>query len=308
MKQKRQMNPIMKKEMMVSARSVKMSMAILGINALLTLVVVLVMAVTNAEAELFGYEYSDLVMIFPILAGMECIILSLIVPIMTSGSISGERERQTLDIMLTTPMKPFSIVLGKLAAVLMTVMLYIISTIPVLAIAFTLGGMDWWKLFAFIGMMLYLGIYVGSIGIYSSSQVKKSIMATVITIIILAVIVILTVLTFCVVYGMKESYSYMHKTNLEVGGSALVLLLNPYSTIVDYFMQTFTNASLYSWILEDLNESDLPKKLSLYQTIVYGIYKLWIPVSIILNLVVSFIFLKLASLKVCVTRNKKKKK
>ena len=107
---------------------------------------------------------------------------------------------------------------------------------------------------------------------------------------------------------MKESYSYMHKTNLEVGGSALVLLLNPYSTIVDYFMQTFTNASLYSWILEDLNESDLPKKLSLYQTIVYGIYKLWIPVSIILNLVVSFIFLKLASLKVCVTRNKKKKK
>ena len=95
---------------------------------------------------------------------------------------------------------------------------------------------------------------------------------------------------------------------MEAGGSALILLLNPYSTIVDYFMQTFTNTSLYDWVVEGLNDSGLPKNMSLYQTIVYGIYKLCIPVSIILNLVVSFIFLKLASLKVCVTRNKKKKK
>lgn len=184
MKKLKRINPILKKELMVGSRSMKMSFGILGVNAFLTLIVILVILATNGASKFSGYNYSRLVCLFPILGCVECGILSLVVPIITSGSISGEREKQTLDIMLTTPVKPFSIALGKLGSAMAIVMMYMISSIPVMAIAFVLGGMSWWSLLGLIGMMLYLGIYVGSVGIFCSSVVKKSIMATVLTIVI----------------------------------------------------------------------------------------------------------------------------
>lgn len=40
--------------------------------------------------------------------------LVLVAPAMTAGSISGERERQTLDLLLVTNTGPVKLVLGKL--------------------------------------------------------------------------------------------------------------------------------------------------------------------------------------------------
>lgn len=196
MKKKWHINPILKKELMVGSRSIKMSFAIMGVNAFLTLIVLLVIAVTNMTGVFSGYDYSSLIWLFPILGCVECGLLSLIVPILTSGSISGERERQTLDIMLTTPMSPFSIALGKLGSAMVNVMMYMVSSIPIMAIAFVLGGMSWWALLGLIVMLLYLGLYVGSVGIFCSSVVKKSIMATVLTIVIGIVIIVVTTIIF----------------------------------------------------------------------------------------------------------------
>ena len=79
---------------------------------------------------------------FPVLAVCELCIIGLIVPIITSTSISGERERQTLEIMLTTPVRPISIVAGKLLSAVATTAMYVIATLPFMAVAFIVGGMD----------------------------------------------------------------------------------------------------------------------------------------------------------------------
>ena len=297
MKKIKHMNPILKKELMVSSRSMKMSWGIFGVNALLTLLVIFVILTTNASSLLRGYDYSSLTWLFPILGCTECGILSLVVPIITSGSISGEREKQTLDIMLTTPMKPFSIALGKLGSAMMMVMMYMITSVPVIAIAFVLGGMSWWALLGLIGMMLYLGIYVGSVGIFCSSVVKKSIMATVLTIVIGIGIIIVTLVIFAIGNGIAVSYATMKGlTNYSPGVSPLILLLNPYSPFVDFLIRTMSNSSIYEILKDAGNKS----------AVLGFIYKGWIPISIVLNLLVSLGFLKLASLNISVTRNKKK--
>ena len=92
----------------------------------------------------------------------------------------------------------FTIALGKLGSAMAMVMMYMITSVPVMAIAFVLGGMNWWALFGLIGMMLYLGIYVGSVGIFCSSVVKKSIMATILTIVIGIGIIIVTLVIFAI--------------------------------------------------------------------------------------------------------------
>ena len=129
------------------------------------MIIVLIMLAVNDEYSIV-YYYKSISNIFPVLAVCETAILVLVIPIMTSGSISGERERQTLDIMLTTPIKPIAIVAGKLLSAILTVAMYVISSVPLLAISFILGGVKSQVLFEYIGMVLFLGIYVGSIGIF----------------------------------------------------------------------------------------------------------------------------------------------
>lgn len=295
MKKIRHMNPILKKELMVGSRSIKMPLVILGINAFLALVVIFVMAVSGAASEINGYNYSGLTSLFPILSCIECGLLSLIIPIITSGSISGERERQTLDIMLTTPMKPFSIATGKLGSAMAVVMVYMVSSIPVMAISFVLGGMSWWALIGQIGMMLYLGIYVGSVGVFCSSVVKKSIMATILTIAIGFAIIIATLVIFGVTNGMAAYQAELKGTTYTPGISPLILLLNPYSPFVDFELRAISSYSIKEYIVDMGSKS----------AVLNGIYEMWIPVSIVLNLLVSVGFLKLAGRNISVTRNKK---
>ena len=298
MKKKWHINPILKKELMVGSRSIKMSFAIMGVNAFLTLIVLLVIAVTNMTGVFSGYDYSSLIWLFPILGCVECGLLSLIVPILTSGSISGERERQTLDIMLTTPMSPFSIALGKLGSAMVNVMMYMVSSIPIMAIAFVLGGMSWWALLGLIVMLLYLGLYVGSVGIFCSSVVKKSIMATVLTIVIGIVIIVVTTIIFYAGIAVKTYQASLHSgAQVTPGALPLVLMLNPYSPIFDFMVRTMTSSSIYE-IIKGAGTTSLT---------LGNLYKYWSPVSMVLNLLVAFGFLKLAARNICVTRNKKNK-
>ena len=57
MKNKWNMNPILKKELMVGSRSIKMSLMIMGINAFLTLIVIIVMMITSGTAAFSSYDY-----------------------------------------------------------------------------------------------------------------------------------------------------------------------------------------------------------------------------------------------------------
>ncbi|MDE6434637.1 MAG: ABC transporter permease [Lachnospiraceae bacterium] len=299
MKSKWKMNPILRKELMVGSRSIKMSLAIMAINGFLTLIVILVMLVSAGTSGLASYDYSSLIYLFLVLGCIECGIISLVVPIITSGSISGEREKQTLDIMLTTPIKPFSIAVGKLESAMVVVMMYMISNIPMLAISFVLGGLSWWALLGLIGMMLYLGIYVGSVGIFCSSVVKRSVAATILTIVIGIGIITITALIFGVWNGLATYLGVLkHGTNYnyEMGASLMVMMMNPYAPIFDFMVRTLSSFSVYT-MWDSMGNGNMLLK---------GIYKGWIPISMIVNLAVSFGFLKLAARNIAATRNRKR--
>ena len=298
MKKKIRINPILKKEMMVGSRSIKMSLGIMGVNILLTLIVLLVLAINNSVSDYSGYDYSNLVYLFPILGCVECGLLSLIVPIITSGAISGERERQTLDIMLTTPVSPIFIAIGKLESAMMVVMMYMVTSIPVMAIAFVLGGMSWWALLGLVVMLLYLGIYVGSVGIFCSSVVKKSVMATLLTFVIGIGILILTSTVFSVGTSIISYRAYYAGADTNLGLLPVVLMFNPYTPVFDFMIQVMSSSSIGEMI-EDTTTVSLTLQ---------NLYHYWIPVSMVLNLFVAYGFLKLAAKNITITKKRKKKK
>lgn len=299
MNKKIKINPILMKDCMVGSRSMKMSWAIFGIN-LLFMIIVLIMLAVNDEYPIV-YYYKSISNIFPVLAVCETAILVLVIPIMTSGSISGERERQTLDIMLTTPIKPIAIVTGKLLSAILTVAMYVISSVPLLAISFILGGVKSQVLFEYIGMVLFLGIYVGSIGIFSSSIRKTSIAATITSIVIIAGIAFFTLLIFFIA---EYEYEYGGKNTGDVDFlnlASVLLAFNPFVGFADFMFRGCSSQSIVGIMSDFFSENRMKGFLN-------GFYSMILPITIVVNLLVSFGFLWLASKKTVVTKNKKRRR
>ena len=134
-------NPVYQQESRISARSFRLPLIILLCNSILALVALLDMYSMISQVKTTAeIQYSSFLSLYVFAAGMEFVLLLLIVPALTSGSISGERERQTLNLLLTTRMTPGSIVIGKLLVSLSTVFLLIISSFPILSLVFIYGG------------------------------------------------------------------------------------------------------------------------------------------------------------------------
>jgi ABC-type transport system involved in multi-copper enzyme maturation permease subunit len=104
-----------------------------------------------------------------------------IAPALTAGAISGERERQTLDILLSSKMKPYSIILGKLFASLSQIILLLVASMPMFTIGLMIGGIGITEIAQMFLFYLVTAFTVGCVGIFFSTFLKKTTGATVVT-------------------------------------------------------------------------------------------------------------------------------
>ena len=139
------MNPVYKRETTVSSRSFRLALIIMVFNGILALVALLNMYSVVARVKITAeIQYSSFLNLYVFVSVVEFVMLMFIMPALTAGSISGERERQTLDLMLTTTMKPSDIILGKLSASFSTMFILIVSSFPLLAVSFVYGGITFY--------------------------------------------------------------------------------------------------------------------------------------------------------------------
>lgn len=231
-------NPIYKREMTVSSRSFKLALVLLIFNGILTLVALLNMYSTLVQVRVTAeIQYASFLDLYIFVAVLEFVMLVFIMPAITAGSISGERERQTLDLMLATKMTPGQIVMGKLAASLSTMVLLIISSFPILALVFVYGGVT----IKDIGMLLMCygaaALFAGSIGVCCSALFRKSTLSTVVSYGVLGLVVIGTfgINQLALFFGQIPGGAYTVASEAErvagsSGGFWYLLLLNPTST------------------------------------------------------------------------------
>ncbi|MDE6518014.1 MAG: hypothetical protein K2L18_09235, partial [Acetatifactor sp.] len=138
------LNPIVKKDVRVQARSMKICWGVFAYELILALVFFLAMSIIQGNSRYSTDNiYSAMVWLYPVLAVTQLMILGLVVPVKTASSISGERERQTFDIMMTTSMTPFSVIVGKVMTAIVQSMFYVVASMPVMALSFIIGGMSW---------------------------------------------------------------------------------------------------------------------------------------------------------------------
>ena len=137
-------NPVYSREMKVSSRSIRLPLIIVLFNGILSMVTLLNMYSAVAQVESAAViQYSSFMDMYEFVTTIEFILLMFIVPAVTAASISGERERQTLELMLTTQMTASQVVIGKLMSALSTLLLLIVSSFPAVAMVFVYGGITW---------------------------------------------------------------------------------------------------------------------------------------------------------------------
>lgn len=280
------LNPILRREVQTSLRSWKIFGVIAAYVGVITFFTIVFIKTAMSGSLYSGFDPKSIIYLYALLSGLQFGLILITAPALTAGSISGERERQTLDLLIVTRMSPFSIVFGKLLSSIGLIMLMIIAAMPVYAVLFYFGGVSILYLFGMTVFMLVTACMVGSMGIFFSAIYKKTMVSMVLVYLIIGILVVGTLvgyLSYSNIYiqAYKQIYDY-----ISLPAVYGFFFLNPaagFFSTVDAQLGTnfFDEITMTYWIGNGLN---LPVEM-------------WI-VNMVSDILVSGLFLKLASLKI----------
>jgi ABC-type transport system involved in multi-copper enzyme maturation permease subunit len=279
-------NPILDKELIVNSRSIKFSIFVAVYNLVLMLIALSTFSMVTS-VQVGRIDYQQVMGIFPTIALIQCLIISIAIPILTASSIAGERERQTLDVLLTTPVKPVQIVWGKIFSSMVTVLMYLLCSMPIMSLAFIFGGMSWISIIKFIFLVLIASLLAGSIGVFTSSVTKKTIASIIISLIILGVFIFGTAMLFGVILGLINLFFNSSSTfNYKMFFAPALVLGNPAVLVGNSVVQEFSGYGIPD-LAKEFKSNLMPH--------MYFVTRHWTIFSIIVHLLFTRMFVGLAS-------------
>lgn len=234
-------NPVYRRERMVRARSYRIPLIIFAFNGVLAVAALLNMYQTVAQVRMSSsIQYGSFLQLYAFVATLEFLLLMFIMPALTSGSISGERERQTLELLFTTKMSSKDIVLGKLLSAVEQLLVLVVSSLPVVLLTFVYGSVDFLDLGLLFICFVIVAFLTGGVGILFSALIRRSTFSNVCTYGLLLLIIVGTYMLNFFALSMDE----MQINNMvlqfgetrpvaDTGLAVYLLLLNPAATFAE---------------------------------------------------------------------------
>lgn len=236
-------NPVLVKELRARFRG---SQAFWMVSLVVTAVgaaALLVMA-REGGASLRGVSSAPAVLgrqLFGAMTWLEFTVVLLLAPALGFGAISGERERQSLDLLLATPLSAASILWGKLAAAMAYVLLLVCGTLPALSLAFILGGVSWQDLLRSQGITFLGALSLTSLALLASTRAATTARAAILAYAAGGFLCVGTV-------GLGLLLDWIGMLDFELRTGALTLL-NPFSMLVGSTAARSVLAAATQWLL-----------------------------------------------------------
>lgn len=237
-------NPVLDKEYRLRMRSIRSMWTLffyLIAIGLFSTATFLVMGVANDFSRIYMNEMNKI--IFIVLSFAQLGLVSFMAPGLTAGVISGEREKQTLNLLLTTQQSSTTIIVSKLFTSLSFMMLIVFSTLPIYGIVFLYGGISPTQLLAVFAFYLFLMLVIGSFGIMFSTLFNRTMQAVIVTYGIVLFMFIGTGALFLIVGNMLDAF-YSRSSYLNHSWIYHILAFNPGVAMYSIF-----EADLYNEIL-----------------------------------------------------------
>lgn len=174
-------NPVLMKELKLRFRFFKSVTGMLVyLTALLIFMAGFFLIVTNFNGS--GYlRPVESFYLFLMLSIIQMALVLFITPGLTAGSVSSEREKQTLNMLLMTTQSSWQIVFGKLTSCIAFLGFLLIAGLPIYSVVFLFGGVSPVQLLTIFFFYFVTMITVGSIGIFFSTITKRTITAMIST-------------------------------------------------------------------------------------------------------------------------------
>jgi hypothetical protein len=167
--------------------------------------------------------------------------VAFLAPSSTAGAISLEREKQTLELLVTTPISSFAIVIGKLLSALIYVFLLIAASIPLMAVVFVYGGVGPEDVLRGYIVLVAAALGLGSFGLLCSSLVKRTTAATAITIFGVLAVTVGTIFVLGFWQAMGRFDAQGNREGLfGIRSPAVLAYLNPFIAQADVMCGTET--------------------------------------------------------------------
>ena len=132
-------NPVLSRELLVNLRSGRSFALQLAYVAMLGAVVYAAWPSGEGSAHLVGAGAAQKLYRWFFLG--QFFLVSVMAPTFAAGSITGEKERKTYEMLLASPLEPGTILVGKLLSSLTYLVLLILSSLPLMILCFLLGGL-----------------------------------------------------------------------------------------------------------------------------------------------------------------------
>jgi len=104
-----------------------------------------------------------------------------ITPSLTAGSIVGEKERQSYDLLISSLLTPWQIVIGKLVSALAFALLLVLSMIPLASLSFLFGGVSGIELVLGVVGLFVTAVLYAAVGLFWSTVMSGTLSATVLS-------------------------------------------------------------------------------------------------------------------------------
>ncbi len=176
-------NPIALKELrgrMRGARAFIVLTIYAGLMSLFTIILyaLYTTSISNGAAATGGVIGK---LIFGGVVAVELFLVCFVAPAFTAGAISGERERQTYDLLRTTLLPARKLVWGKLLSALAYVVLLLIVAVPLQSLAFLMGGVTFEEVAISLWLLFVTAVGFGTVGIFFSTYTRKTLNASIMT-------------------------------------------------------------------------------------------------------------------------------
>ena len=155
----------------------------------------------------------------------QYVLASLMAPSFAAGTITGEKERKTYEMLLASPLRPAAIVLGKLIASLAHLAVLIFSSLPIVMLCLPLGGVSLYEvLAAYFGLIVSV-ISFGAISVACSSYFKRTAASLVVSYLLILPLALTGVMMWYSLEQQAEFRLLLTVTVLPAIGAAICISL-----------------------------------------------------------------------------------
>lgn len=178
----------------------------------------------NVQAQLVLFQPAKSEQVFVTLSLLQMTVVGFLTPAFAANSVSGERERRTLAVLLTTPLSPTGILLGKILSSCALLGLLIVLTLPLYSLVFLLGGAVPQEVVSVLAFQLFTIVLIAAFSVIWSTLSLRSGWSTVLS---YATVAFMMIITGVLGYALNLFHLHNPISYFSVRWANELLKLNP---------------------------------------------------------------------------------